>query len=519
MPCDEEFHLCNRGFAVLPDVFFSACNHLPASLKREHLLTVYCLLFVALDRRRSMASEGSTKAIIKRREDDLALMPPPPVKRIKRPNDILDEDKYTEALSDIIARDYFPGLRETKAQEEYLTALDSKNLEWIREAQRNLWQATNGETEVKKRKKLKRETRDTRYDTPRPYRQAVDTPRGQTCADTPTTIAGTNVGNDEDEETTKQDIDTSSLSLSTYQAKYTSEDNASFNTLLDKQNDKRRRKHAHLWTADQKVLSTRLLAHRAQQQALLQDKADYESANGKELIPLTTGSNDIRSAKPAAWKITNPANTFMFAPSTSADEQGLVTIQDQKEALSKAGPKRIVHENTRFPPSGPRWEADNEDDATSIHTSFIARRNARNDAGSDVGTITGAETPRVNGYAFVDEDEEPPAPAIKPEPSYRDLLAGQTGDDTPNPFKLKETRSREDLHRRLVERDAEKKRAKQKETTKGGREVGNMTPAARRMLERLGGRTPTVGNSGVKEERREDWTPVATPRRNRAAVQ
>jgi len=462
-----------------------------------------------------MASAGSTQAIIKRREDDLALMPPPPVKRTKRPTETLDEDDYTEALSDIIARDYYPGLREAEAQEEYLNALDSKNPVWIREAERKLRQATNGGIELKK---VKRKTRDTRYDTPRSYKQAEDTPRGHHGADTPVTVGGTEVEDGGDKGLPEQDVDTSSLSLSAYQAKYTSEDNASFNTLLDKQNDKRRQKHAHLWTADQRIPAQRLIAHRAQQQALLKDKADYESINGKELVPLTTGSTDIRSAKPASWKTTNPANTFMFAPSTSIDEQGLLTIQDQKEALSKAGPKQIIHENTRFPPSGPRWEAEDADDATSIHTSFIARRNARGDGATDLDAITGAETPRVNGYAFIDEDEEPPAPAIKEEPTYRDLLAGQTGDGVPNPFKLKETRSREDLHRRLVEQDAEKKRAKQKETTKGGKEVGNMTPAARRMMERLGGRTPTVGSSSVEEDRREDWTPVATPRRHRAAV-
>ena len=66
-----------------------------------------------------MASEGSTELILKRRNDDLALMPPPPVKKIKRPSEVLDEDEYTEGLSDIIARDYYPGLREAKAQEEY----------------------------------------------------------------------------------------------------------------------------------------------------------------------------------------------------------------------------------------------------------------------------------------------------------------------------------------------------------------------------------------------------------------
>lgn len=445
-------------------------------------------------------SEGSTAALIKRRDDELALMPPPPVKRIKRPTEVLDEDEYTEALSDIIERDYFPGLREAKAQEQYLQALDNKNPRWIREAERELRAAREGEVA----KKVRRTSRDSRFDTPRSYKQAADTPVGHTGAETPVTISGS-----VEETASKQDLNTSSHSLSSYQVKYTSEDNASFNTLLDKQNEKRRQKHAHLWTQDQRIPSQRLVAQRAQQQQLIRDKSDYESTNGKALIPLTTGATSSRSAKPNSWKVSNPANTFMFAPQTSVDEQGLMSTADLKEAMSKAGPKQIVHENTRFPPSGPRWESEDHDDATSIHTSFITRRNV---AGTDVGTLTGAETPRVAGYSFVDDEE----PVHQAEPTYRDLLAGQTSEG-PNPFKLKDIRAREDLHHRLVEKDAEKNRAKQKEVLPGnGKQVGNMTPAAERMMERLGGRTPVVSAQG--ERRREDWTPIATPRRSRAAV-
>lgn len=454
----------------------------------------------------SGASEGSTTAIIKLRDEELALMPPPLIKRIKRPTEVLDEDTYTEALSDIIARDYYPGLRETKAQEEYLQALESKNPQWIRQAERELRAARDGESAVKK---VRRETRDGRFDTPRSYKQAGDTPKGLSGSETPLSTNGTEFGLEEED----QNLDTSTLSLSSYQAKYTSEDNSSFNTILDKQNEKRRQKHAHLWTQDQRIPSQRLIAHRAQTQQLIQDKEDYESTNGKALIPMTTGATDSRSSKPSSWKISNPANNFMFSPSTSVDEQGLTTIAELKESMSKAGPKQIIQENTRFPPSGPGWDNEDADDTTSIHTSFIARRNA---AGTDVGTVTGAETPRVNGYSFVDDEE--PLPSAQEYPTYRDLLAGQTGDSTPNPFKLKENRAREDLHHKLVDKDAEKHRARQKEIMpgKGGKDIGNMTPAARKMMERLGGRTPVTSNKS--ESRREDWTPASTPRRARTAV-
>ena len=66
-------------------------------------------------------------------------MPPaPPVKKIKRPKKVLDEDSYTEALSQIIARDFFPGLLETEIQQEYLDALESKDAAWISSAGQRL---------------------------------------------------------------------------------------------------------------------------------------------------------------------------------------------------------------------------------------------------------------------------------------------------------------------------------------------------------------------------------------------
>ena len=64
--------------------------------------------------------------------------PPPPPKRIKRPAKVLDEDDYTDALSHIIARDFFPGLLEAESKQDYLNALDSRDGEWIAAAGRKL---------------------------------------------------------------------------------------------------------------------------------------------------------------------------------------------------------------------------------------------------------------------------------------------------------------------------------------------------------------------------------------------
>ena len=266
-----------------------------------------------------MATSQTSQALIRQASaNDVALMPPPPFKRIKRPAKVLDEDEYTQALSDIIARDYFPGLLESQAQHEYLAALDSGNDAWVAEAAQKLRDAA-APTKGSKR----RSARNTRFDsTPSatPMR-AADTPIGNTGSETPMTVAGSEISGSAESVQHDKQISTTSLSLGSFQAKYTSEDNESFNTLLDKQNHKSREKHAYMWTQDQRIPSARQIAHRDREARLLKQKED-DQANGKALIPMSSGATDSRPAKPDSWKIQRPDNTFMFNAS-SVDEDGL----------------------------------------------------------------------------------------------------------------------------------------------------------------------------------------------------
>ncbi|KAG7148841.1 hypothetical protein HYQ46_002274 [Verticillium longisporum] len=81
-----------------------------------------------------------TQALVRKRADTDLMPPPPPTKKIKRPKKVIDEDAYTDALSQIIARDFFPGLLETETKQEYLDALESKDAAWISNAGRCLCQ-------------------------------------------------------------------------------------------------------------------------------------------------------------------------------------------------------------------------------------------------------------------------------------------------------------------------------------------------------------------------------------------
>jgi protein DGCR14 len=486
-----------------------------------------------LDRLASMATPSPSTALTKR-SIDTALMPPPPTKRIKRPPKVLDEDDYTDALSKIIARDFFPGLHEVQYQQEYLNALESNDETWIAEAGQKLREAMTPLPSGRQR----RSARNSRFSTPAltPVHAgtatpvANKTPVGWSDGATPSGVTGSEYSTTPC--TQKDEIDTSTLSLSAFQSKYTSEDNESFNALLDTQNATRRQKHAHLWTPDNRIPSARQIAYREREQRLLIQKAEAEAEtanSGKELVALIAGATDARPAKPDSWRRTKPDNAFMFH-ATSVDEDGIDTVAQIREASSKAGPKGVNYGNTRFTPQALNNESTDSfvPPSPSLNTSIIARRDAARNARSET-EYSGGETPRVNGYAYVDEDEPEniPQEATAPEPSYRDLLAGQAGDGTPNPFKIGEVRRREDLHHRMVERDAKRKRLKSAETvrtpipgTPGGSRSGNLTPAARKLLDRVG-RTPVSKHGAIRDgdtRAKDMWTPSSTPRRRAGVI-
>lgn len=480
-----------------------------------------------------MATSEPSTALIKRSTDNALMPPPPPPKRIKRPRNVLDEDEYTDALSHIIARDFFPGLLESQTQQEYLDALESKDNDWIVSAGQRLTQLmTPGPDGRRVRGRrgvfmtpIKNE--GTGGETPRGYGGATprgfggETPRGF-GGETPSSVAGSEYSTASTKTEKRKDIDTANLSLSAFQTKYTSEDNESFNGLLDKQNLKRRDKYGFLWN-NNKIPAPRQIAHRAREAKLL-------AANGApdKRLALTTGADDTRPAKPDSWKH-RPDNELMFGPSSVEDE--FETVAQKAEAESRAGPKSVVYDNTRLPPPAlpQQPEVPPSPSFSAIQDAMAGRlRNATSEVG-----YTGNETPRVNGYAFVDEEESEniPQPASTG-PSYRDLLAGQTADATPNPFKIKENRAREDLHHRMVEKVSKGKRTVKSDVGKtplsgylsspvpgkiaaalGRTPVGEgLTPAAQKLFDRVG-RTPKAGNgnSGVGSGLRNMWTP--TPKR------
>ncbi|KAI0490776.1 nuclear protein DGCR14 [Xylaria cf. heliscus] len=449
-----------------------------------------------------MEPDTKSSTALVRKRDDLELMPPPPPpKRIKRPKKVIDEDSYTDALSHIIARDFFPGLLESETQQEYLDALDSQDPEWISSASRRLQHVmTPG------RRRARRGTS---------LAPGSQTPRGF-VGDTPVSVSAESsaaVPNNDDDD--KPEIDTN-MSLSAFQSKYTSEDNESFYKLLDKQNSKRAEKYAWLW-AGNKLPSKMQLAQKKVEARLLEAGTNLQDDGfGKRDRLAIKDKDDRRPAQPDTWK-SAPNNALMFAPDGVEDH---VETQIQvAETASRAPPKAVNYQNTRLP-AAPQFTTDAESvppspSLSAIRDAIAGRRRPDSEATS---TAAGGETPRVNGYAFVD-DEEPELPAAAGPPRIKIDLG--PGDATPNPFVIQEQSRREALHHSMVDRISESKRASSKLGATGKVDrtpvpkfpssprvtAGGLTPAAQRLWGKIGSSASVTPRTPFGES-----TPLRTAR-------
>lgn len=410
----------------------------------------------------------SSTALVRKRAAESALMPPPPqVKKIKRPKKVLDEDAYTDALSRIIARDFFPGLLETETKQEYLDALDSKDEAWISSAGRRLQHVmTPG-----------RGGRDLRT----PSRSLGDGAR------TPSTYVGDTPASEAPPRLPDPPRLDVGMSLSKFQETYTSEDNESFYRLVDKQNQKRADKYAWLWRGN-KLPSKQMVHQRYIEDKLAQQGRLIDDGHMKR-DRLAIKDSDQRPARPDSWDAA-PRNNLMFGADGLDD--GVVTVAERSAQSSRMGPRAIAYENTRVPDPEPPLRPPSPT-ASSIRDAVSGRPRSRYQDSS----VGGGETPRVNGYSFVDDEDDDPPVTQPPAAPRIDLGPG----DVNSPFKIQDQRDREKLHERMVERIAKSN----KEASRNGllgkvdktpvpnfpsspRVGGSLTPAAQRLWSKM--RTP-----------------------------
>ncbi|KAG0031222.1 DiGeorge syndrome critical region protein 14 [Podila clonocystis] len=377
------------------------------------------------------------------------------------PQQILEEDDYTEALSKIIERDFFPDIAKLKRQHEYLDALAMNDIQRIQAAARDL--AGNDTPLTQRRLRTPAQTpkigrtglpneawTPARVDignaTPtwkdddpaRPPSLSEDTP----LLDTPTGKTLKKLRKSATETPEENTIDTS-LSLDQFQARYTSEDNASFNEILEKMNMRKKEKYS--WMYDQEKKSMRLIeqSNNPEMKLLRQSGEDSDSPQGSDdtstldKASMQVALTDSRAGTIPTWGY-KAKNALMYFP------EGLGT--NLLDEMSRGSPKEIVHNNTNFPDRD--LLVVNESAASKIDPAPYLRGEISN-------------TPKVNGYGFVSSTPTPSMSQMENDPEMMTwgtiedeplLISSGIASTGPSPFKLPPTPRRELIAQKLSEK-------------------------------------------------------------------
>ncbi|KAJ9476465.1 Stress response protein Bis1 [Pseudozyma hubeiensis] len=394
------------------------------------------------------------------------LIPFKPGQTSLRKQAILTEDEYTSALSSIIKRDFFPGLDRITAENEYLAAVEAEDPTRIRTALNRLLTLDKGKdaspAPERDSKQRRRDATHTASSRRRQRGEWDDTPLASGSSrvfdPTFTPTASTPGLSDVGEAVREDDVESASgidpdldISLADFQARYTSEDNASFSQLLDRDNQLRKRKHAHLFarerTSEQRrkqIIDSEQLAAAKGKQLAIESNPDHprllEEAKGQLLIEgskddstqklatteqetaETKGSRDLmddlilvpeprRDDRPTStglnrWKYT-ARNALMFPPDANesylhARPPASTPSHDTPAPAPETNFSALrLPEQSDTPTTSDRPESEAGWSPSSSRVDAAIQRGRAGSFTSSIASSSIDETPKVNGYGFV----------------------------------------------------------------------------------------------------------------------
>ncbi|KAH6917273.1 nuclear protein DGCR14 [Coprinopsis sp. MPI-PUGE-AT-0042] len=439
---------------------------------------------------------------------------------------VLEEDEYLEALSKIIARDFFPSLVHLDATNDYLDAVSSKDPKLIQKSVRKLQQLSDTP--------LVSASRRGQFETPR-------TPWGETPA-----------GSSSSGRPSKRPKYETNISLDEFQARYTSEDNSSFTQILDEENKQRKEVYGWAYDAQKRVEAQNRKALEGRERMMIElpsgpgvkqkfrieapvpvglltdgsqvesekakgkkravdadEEQETESVNGNALavvekdaeVNVLARRKDTRSAGVDGWKF-KARNALMFAPDANVSPYHPPMVHKVPEK----NPKVILHNSTRLP------EQDETSDAPRSLSAPSSPTRSRIDA-----AITGTPyRPRGKdeGFTLVPNLPSPKADELGPA-ALKQLMTWGTLNATPRvisqsddaaaitadtPFHLPKASRRETIGLQLSNKASKSLRAK-------AEMLGLRTP----------GVTRTPVTAGFSGKRGDMAPPTWTPRKSEAA--
>jgi len=408
--------------------------------------------------------------------DQLFKTPNNPAPKRKK---ILDEDAYTQDVEDIIERDFYPDLPKLKAQLEYREALERNDIVKLRE--------------LKQKYESRPGTGLSGYKSPATFETPVisgeSTPSVHHDGDSDGASHRGNLEN-----VNKR---VHSQSLDNYLAKNTSEDNASFEAMMEEAEERHRTKFA--WLYDKEGEHDRF-----QQDALALPSAEDQATDRHRVPCLDT------------WTYTNK-NYLMYvpdgAPLTEAEKQDLILKQ-----------RGIVHVNTRFHKMPFNELANRQAISAAAQVQAKAKEGK---IGVDGKEVVPTDEPKVNGYGFVCTPSPAPGVGESPLMTWGEIEGTPfrlDGNNTPGPsFRIAAMPARDKLALELAENVGKHHREKKQLALKAVKatlaspsprishveRLASMSPAAQRLA------SSKLGiHIGTDKSLRLSYTPSPAHRKN-----
>ncbi|KAK4319574.1 hypothetical protein Pmani_009514 [Petrolisthes manimaculis] len=413
----------------------------------------------------------------------------PPRKKKK----VLDEETYVKKVEKIIERDFFPDLENLRERVEFLAARDSNDLVKLRELYARQARAEGSVMDS-----------PATFETPQTQSSGSTTPRQDSSS---------NIGNKTSQDSQNSGKD-HTISLDEFMSTHTSEDNDSFEQLMEESQARFRRKYAWMFEAEEQHnkeylpnLDVPSLTQKETTLAICHTTTTSTSESA-------TANSDPRPGHLDNWKF-NTFNSVMFVP------DGIFPPQDKEKEC------KVELTNTRFH-GNPFTETMSV--AAMLEASAVQASKKEGKVGVD-GKELGKDSPRVNGYNFVSAPS--PAPGVDASPLMTwgevegtpcQLDGSQTPlirRHTPGPsYRIPQQPNRDRLGYRLAEEASQKHRNKKTRAInmtrnslgtpggKTGRQERNlgMSPAAQKLL------TARIGVKHTDNALRASYTPSPSTR-------